>query len=394
MTHAITISEATLWQAAVSAKTTWLFLCLRDSAGCEGWGEATSFGNEAEIVELAGHLSKVLKQAPTRGVQELIATLRQAEIAPGRRALFSALEQAGLDLAARRANLPLAEMLGGALQASVPFYANINRGIQDRSPGGFAAQARHIVQATGACAVKIAPFDGYRWDRLDWSERRAVMQVGFDRVAAVRAELGTDADVFVDCHDRFDLQGARQVVAELCRMGVVWIEDPTAMHLITPDDQRRLRAACHAGGARLAGGEAVTNTWQMAQLIAQGGHDVVLPDLRLTGLQEGVAMLRLAAASGVGASLHNPVGPVLDAVSVEVAASVPAFLILERQIGESEMTARIRPNAASVNDGRVACASGAGFGFTPAAEALELSQVTSANRLASFLGTPGAGPDA
>lgn len=394
MTRSNSICDVTLWQAEVSAKTTWLVLRLRDDAGAEGWGEATSFGNEPEIAALAAHLCEQVKQTPVTGAQPLIAALSQSEIAPGRRALISALEQAALDLAARRAGLSLAAMLGGARRDTVPFYANINRGISDRSPEGFAAQAQAIVTSTRACAVKIAPFDGYRWDRLDWPDRRAVMEAGFARVAAVRAAVQGKADVFVDCHDRFDLEGARQVVSELGRLGVVWIEDPTAMHLIAPSDQRRLRAACHAGGARLAGAEHVVNSAQMATLIAGGGHDVVLPDLRLTGLQEGIAMLRLAAASGVGVSLHNPVGPVLDAVSVEVAASLPAFLILERQIGESAMTRHIRPKAAPTHVGRVAVATGPGFGFVPNIDALRPTTPPTSRRLASFTGTPGAGPDA
>lgn len=394
MSRSATLSDVTLLRAKVSTKTTWLFLRLRDSAGGEGWGEATSFGNEIEIAGLVAHLSNIVTTQEIRGVQSLLAALRQSEISVGRRALLSSLEQAGLDLAARRADLPLAEMLGGARRNAVPFYANINRGIADRRPEGFAARARDMVKATGACAIKIAPFDGYRWDQLDWPERAEVLDQGLARVDAVQRGLDGAADVFVDCHHRFDLQGARTVISELIRMNVAWIEDPTVMTRVAPEDQRWLRAACHAGGARLAGGEDIVDCAGMAALLADGGHDVVLPDLRLTGLQEGAAMLRLAAASGVATSLHNPVGPVLDAISVEMAASLPAFLILERQIGESEMTGRIRPEGAALSAGRVATATAAGFGFMPETAAVEPAGVTGNHGLVSFSGTPGAGPDA
>ena len=91
MTLTTTLSELTLLRADVSAKTTWLLLCLRDKAGNEGWGEATSFGNEAEIFGMAAHLSDLVTSQDIRGVQPLLAALRQTEIAPGRRALLSAL---------------------------------------------------------------------------------------------------------------------------------------------------------------------------------------------------------------------------------------------------------------------------------------------------------------
>ena len=52
MTQRTALADVTLWRADVSDKTVWLLLRLRDGAGREGWGEATSFGNEAEITGL------------------------------------------------------------------------------------------------------------------------------------------------------------------------------------------------------------------------------------------------------------------------------------------------------------------------------------------------------
>ena len=88
---------------------------------------------------------------------------------------------------------------------------------------------------------------------------------------------------------------------------------------------------------RLAGGERLTSMARLRDLLSRGGYDVVLPDLRDTGVRTGIAMLELAVASGIEASLHNPVGPVLDALSVHVAAALPSFSIIEGQVHESPL---------------------------------------------------------
>ena len=136
---------------------------LGDVYKSEAWGEATHFGAEAEIARLVDYLNACVRQAPVRGLSSLQALLVQSEMSPARRAVFSACEQAHLDAVARSSGHSIAAHLGGEHREMVPFYANINRGIADRSPDGFAAQAKRIVAETGANAVKIAPFDGLRW---------------------------------------------------------------------------------------------------------------------------------------------------------------------------------------------------------------------------------------
>jgi galactonate dehydratase len=376
----------------VSPKTVWLMLRLTFADGSEGWGEATHFGAEAELANLVAGLADHLRQAPAPGLAALQRPLIQAQMTAPRRALMSALEQAWLDGAARRAGLPLSLLLGGDHREQVPFYANINRGIADRSPDGFAAQAVRIVAETGARAVKIAPFDGLRWDRSSAADMARLTDVGLDRVAAVRAALPVGTLLMVDCHARFDPFHARGIFAALAAQDVFWVEEPCDMATMRAADQRGLRGAANDRGLRLAGAEDLTGPGDMARLLAAGGHDVVLPDLRLTGVAGGIAMLRLAAEAQVAVSLHNPVGPVLDAVSIQVAAALPSFLILERQVGETPLSQSIRGGAVTISGGDVMPDTAPGLGFVPDLKHM-VPLCGDAARL-SFAGMAGAGPDA
>ena len=55
---------------------------------------------------------------------------------------IAGVDQALWDLAAKRAGVPVATMLGDAAPQSIPLYANINRAVTDRRPEGFAEVAR------------------------------------------------------------------------------------------------------------------------------------------------------------------------------------------------------------------------------------------------------------
>lgn len=372
----------------VSSKTSWVFVRLVAEDGAEGWGEATHFGAEAEIGGLVDGLDASLLDAPAASATALAARLRQSDMGGPRRALVSAIEQAGVALIAGRAGAALTDILGGAERQSVPFYANINRGITDRSPEGFAAQAARTVAETDAAGIKIAPFDGYHHARSGLADAEALIERGLGRVAAVR-EAVPDRLLLVDCHARFDPFAARRMMSGLALHDVWWVEEPCEMGSLSPRDQRALRGVANDNGIRLAGGETVSGLGEMADLIEAGGHDVVLPDLRETGIAGGIAMLRLAAARQVGVSLHNPVGPVLDAVSIAVAACLPAFLILERQVGETPLFDALRGDPVPVSEGHVPSVPAV---VPPITQLQPLGRAAPAKL--SFAGQPGAGPDA
>src|SRR4029079_17106683 len=98
--------------------------------------------------------------------------------------------------------------LSAAPRASVAAYANINRSVTDRTPAGFAAAAARAV-AAGYAAVKLAPFDGVIAADAAQTPIDARTRTGLDCVFAVRDAVGTDIAVMVDCHWRFDVDGAQ-----------------------------------------------------------------------------------------------------------------------------------------------------------------------------------------
>ncbi|HTN62073.1 MAG TPA: enolase C-terminal domain-like protein, partial [Devosia sp.] len=304
------------------------------------------------------------------------------------------IEQAWLDLQARAAGVTLARQLGGCYRQAVPVYANINRGIPAaRSPQAFASQARLAV-ADGYRAIKIAPFDGVHWQSDAAAHRPSLRDIGIERVLAVRDAIGSDVRLLIDCHGRFDAVGASVVIDALAAAQPFWLED-----ILDPvfrgDDGRSIRQQAHRHGIRVAGGEELAELGDFLALLETASTDVVLPDLRLTGIRAGMIICEVAAARGQQVSLHNPVGPVLDAVSRHVAAALPNFLILERPVRESPIWEALGVSNAGLIDGDATLEAEAGLGVDLGSDYLRSAgEAGFLPGRVSYRGLPGAGPDA
>src|SRR5689334_23174731 len=132
------------WHALrVSPKTVWSFIEIVDGEGRVGTGEATLGGREPEMAQaLRAWRGALVGTVPARfdvGVLRACAATR-AEFS-----VVSALDQALRDLAARQDGVRVVDGLGGPRRERIAMYANINRGIRERSPAGFAAHARAAV---------------------------------------------------------------------------------------------------------------------------------------------------------------------------------------------------------------------------------------------------------
>jgi galactonate dehydratase len=346
----------------VSPKTTWTLMTLTLSNGVSGYAEATKFGFEPELEsELSDVARHIAQERPALDLG-VLAYLGSRPSSLARDIVCNGVEFALADALARSNDLTLAAQFGGAWRHSVPCYANINRGSSDRTPAGFAAQARAILAIGGYDAIKIAPFDGYHWDT---SSDPLLIEAGLARAAAIRDAIGSDVRLMIDCHSRFDVAGARRVIESLAPIAPFWIEDPVDSEKADGADQSGLRRLAHRHGIRIAGGERLMRLDRAQRLFGLDALDVVLPDLRLTGLRNGLSMLDLAIANGIEVSLHNPVSPVLDGLSRHLAATLPHFLILERQVGETPLYDEIAGELLMVALGCIGLGEGAGFGFTP-----------------------------
>ena len=178
------------------------------------------------------------------------------------------LEAALWDLAGRALGVPVATLLGGAVDR-LPAYASWG---QLRGPGQRADDARALVEA-GFKAVKVR----IARDRI--AEGIAV-------VGAVREAVGDALAIMVDLNQWWRMAGdaepglgpqdARRVIDRLAEHGVLWVEEPLA-----GADLEGMRMLREATGVRIAGGEMARSFDELRLALEHEALDVLQPDVVL-----------------------------------------------------------------------------------------------------------------
>ena len=230
------------------------------------------------------------------------------------------------DLKAKRAGLPLWELLAGLspedIVALVDFRYLTDALTPDEAleilrraePGRAERKARLLTE--GYAGYTTTPgWLGYSDEKLARLAKEAVadgfaqiklkvgasLQDDIRRVRAAREAVGPDIKIAVDANQRWDVQDAIEWMAHLAPYDIAWIEEPTS-----PDD-----ILGHAAIARgvapipVATGEHVQNRVMFKQLLQAEAIEVLQIDAaRVGGVNENIAILLLAAKFGVRVCPH------------------------------------------------------------------------------------------
>jgi galactonate dehydratase len=327
-----------------TARTWWLNLRLTTNTGLSGLGEASDgFGLTPAVGEYAERQEAEVRRVFAAVQGQYLPNLLNVRKKMHREILakglttataVSALEQAAMDIEAKRQGKALVDLLGARKRDAIPVYANINRAAKPRTPEGFVQVAKRA-WADGFRAVKLAPFDG-----------GAPVPLGIDCVYAVREALGPQAQIMVDAHSFFEVDSGIALAKKLEGAKLTWLEEPVAPERVADTAAIRRKVSMP-----MAGGETLYGVEGFAALCRTRAVDTIMPDVKhCGGLREMMAIARMAARFGIMVAPHNPSGPVATAHSLAVCGAMANCNFLEIQYGEVEWRARtISPNEAISN---------------------------------------------
>ncbi|MCY3543956.1 MAG: hypothetical protein OXH22_07935 [Chloroflexi bacterium] len=372
MSEKVKIERVRFAEVVVSEVTTWTFVEVYDEDGVVGLAELTCGGNTAEAVRLTGEFVGRLRGREIAGELDVEGMLGFALAdMQGNMALataMSGLRSAVSELSARKQGITLTEELGGTPQESILLYANINRHLltRDRSPASFWRAAEYAV-SQGFGIVKCAPFDGVGPP----STREKILDEagpGIERVAAVRAAVGPDVTVLVDCHSRFERHTAPLVAEQLAKSNIGWFEEPVE----PTEDAEGLAEIAGEVSMITAGGESGYGREFFGTIVECGALNVVMPDVKhCGGLAEARAAGLAAMAAGGDVSLHSPTGPVSLIGGGHATAAMPGAIHLEHAVYETDWRAEVVLPYERVESGRLWMPEGVGLGAVLNSEIVE-----------------------
>ena len=284
-------------------------------SGLVGWGECHAPSaprmHQRVITDL---FAPVLRGQDARRINALWERLFTTERVRGYSTGVQFEALAGVDLAlwdllGKAVGLPVYQLLGGRYRPAQPLY----RGVGGATIDALVADAR-AAQASGMQMVKM-------------SYRKGKGSEDIERVAAVSEAMGARGQVAVDSLGAFKLYEAVQAGRRFDRLGNVgWFEDA-----LMPDDQAAYPLLAEALETPVCAGEMLNNRFQMRDLLASRGADIINPDVcRAGGITECQRIAALADAFNVPWSPHVSTGTILYfSASLHLAVATPNCVIME-----------------------------------------------------------------
>jgi galactonate dehydratase len=304
----------------------WHFVEIATDEGITGVGEASLEGREQTVAAAVDEFARYLVGEDPGPIEHHWQRLHRHGFWRGGVVLTSAIsgiEQALWDIKGKALGVPVYELLGGPTRQRVRVYTHCG----GPTPEAAAEHARALV-AQGFTALKFGT--GRIGPGVD---ERAMIRRTAAMFEAVRAAVGPEVDLMLDNHGQFPPAQATALLRAIEPYNLFFFEEATP-----PDNVQALaKVAASRGAVPLATGERLFTKWEYRELLEQQIVDIVQPDICHAG---GILELRKIAALAetyyVKVAPHNPNGPVATAASVQLAATIPNFVILELALSQPQ----------------------------------------------------------
>ena len=304
----------------ILVKPRWLFLKIHTNAGITGLGEPITEGRALTCATAVNEVAPYLIGKDPRPVaHHWQAIYRHAFYRGGPilTSVLSGIDMALWDIKGKALGVPVYELLGGPTRNKIRAYSHA------RTPDKMRED-----MALGFTAFKTGPAKT-RPSRYVETPKHVAYAV--EKFAELRKTVGDDIDIGIDFHGAISPALAKLLIKGLEPYNPMFIEEPCQAqnHDVMADIARGTHLP-------IATGERVFTKWGFREVLEKKAATILQPDMCHAG---GITEVRLIAgmAEAYYASIapHNPLGPISLAAGVQMAASIPNFLIQEQvSLGE------------------------------------------------------------
>ena len=302
-------------------RTNWVFVKVITDSGLYGVGEATLEYREPTVVQAIKELERYLVGKDPHNIEAFWHDTYRDAYWRGGVVLMSALagvEMALWDIKGKDLGVPVYQLLGGKVRDSVKCYANAWFA-GAKKPEEFAQKAKISVK-NGFSGLKWDPF-GKEYLNIDPKH----LNDALDCIAAVKDAVGDQVHLIIEGHGRFNVPTAVRIGNALEKFGILWFEEP-----IPPDDKKGIAWVRSKIATPVSGGERLYSRFEYADYLRMECADFWQPDVsHAGGIMEVRKIAAMAESHYIPVCPHNPSGPVANAATLQLAACIPNFYLLE-----------------------------------------------------------------
>ena len=298
----------------------WTFVKIETDEGIHGIGEGSlQYKDEGLRAELEAFKRFLIGQNPLRIEYLWTALYRRVTWTGGAVTMsaISAIDLALWDIKGKVAGLPVYELVGGKFHKSIKLYAN-GWTRTGETPEEYAEGAKQVV-AAGYQALKMYPFNG---PQIATPKR---INLGVERVQAVREAVGPDVEVAVDVRAQLNIWSARRVAQQLQPLNIAWMEEP-----IPWDNAATMIEFAKSVEVPIATGEQLFSRWDFRELLESNTVGIIQPDIcHAGGMTELKKLAAMAETYYVTLAPHNSNGPISTVASLHLQTCIQNSLMQE-----------------------------------------------------------------
>jgi galactonate dehydratase len=339
-----------------------LFVKLETDAGLHGWGEAYTLTGREQALErmIQDFGTYVVGRDPFHIKQFTQAMWRDVSIKRGGFDFYcalSGLELAMWDIVGKVAKQPVYNLLGGPCRDRIRIYAHPD------GEGTLAERCQRLIDR-GITAIKFDPFPG-PWNAI---VERDVEDTAVERVRTVREAVGPKIELLIEVHRRLAPMHAVRVAKAIQQYNVFWYEEPTPAENLDATAEVRSKI-----DIPVVAGEALYAKADFRNCFEKRAADIINPDIcNVGGLLEIKEIAAMAEPYCVAVAPHgNNSTTVGLAASVQAAAVMPNFLIMEYFVGWEAAATEIARNPIQIEGDKIKLLEEPGLGIELDEAALE-----------------------
>ncbi|WP_426738975.1 D-mannonate dehydratase ManD [Plantibacter sp. 2H11-2] len=352
-------------------------LKITTSDGVVGWGDATLNGRELAVASYLGdHVASMLIGRDEDRIEDTWQYLYRGPYwrrGPVTMAAIAAVDMALWDIKAKKAGVPLYQLLGGASRSGIRAYAHASgtdyqalaNAITGYQELGFTAvRVQTGVPGLGQVYGVSAAGPGVRYDyepakrAADGSAATAPTEESWDTAGylahmpgvfeRIREDFGTGLRILHDGHHRMSPIEAARFAKDIEPYKLFWLEDCTP-----GEDQTALRLVRQHSTTPLAIGEVFNSVYDYQTLITERLIDYVRSAVTHTGgITAMKKLLDFAAIYGIRSGIHGPtdISPIGMAAALHLDLAIHNFGIQE-YMPHNEQTLEVFQTSFTFDDG-------------------------------------------
>lgn len=336
-------------------RTNFVFIKVYTDSGIDGVGEATLEYKEKALLGAVEHIKEYLVGQNPLDIEKHWHNIYRDAYWRGGPVLMSALsaiDMALWDILGKHLDVPVYQLLGGRCNDKVRIYVN-GWFAGAKTPQEFAEKAKIAVKR-GVTAMKWDPF-GKNYMTISNKDLNTALEC----VGAVRDVVGSEVDLLIEGHGRFNIPTGIKIAKELEQFKPMFFEEP-----VPPDNLDALKAVRDKSPVAISAGERLYTRWDYKDMFEKGCADYIQPDISHAG---GIMELKKLAAEAeyryMGFAPHNPSGPVANAATLNIAACCPNFSILEIMYSDVDYRKDITNEKLEYKDGYITIPDKPGLGI-------------------------------